>query len=106
MKRISEEDLLHVLKHTEEIWPVYKNKSIFITGATGFFGKWLLETFIFINQKLKLNASVCALSRDPEAFLKEYPFYKNEPAVKFIKGDIENFDYPASNFQFIIQFNI
>lgn len=102
MKRISQEDLLHVLKHTESIIGALKDKNIFITGATGFFGKWLLESFLFINQHLSLNATVTALSRNPEAFLQQYPFYKTEPAIVFIKGDVQNFDFPDGAFQFII----
>lgn len=102
MKRISEEDLLHVLKHTENIWDAFRNKSIFITGATGFFGKWLLESFIFINKNLSLNASICALSRNPEAFIQQFPFYKDESSVTFIKGDVQDFIFPEGVFHFII----
>lgn len=102
MKRIAEEDLVHVLKHTESIIGALKNKNIFITGVTGFFGKWLLESFLFINEHLSLNATVTALSRNPEAFLEQYPFYKTEPAVTFIKGDVQSFDFPDGEFQFII----
>jgi nucleoside-diphosphate-sugar epimerase len=102
LKRISEEDLLHVLKHTESIMDALKNKNIFITGATGFFGKWLLESFLFINKHFSLNATVTALSRDPEAFLEQCPFYKTEPAIVFIKGDVQSFDFPDGEFQFII----
>lgn len=102
MKRISEEDLQHTCDHTKDIWDEVRNKSIFITGATGFFGKWLLESFIYINRKFSLNARVCALSRNPKAFLKLNPFYKNEPSVSFIKGDIQDFDFPSETFQFII----
>ena len=88
MKRISEEDLQHIYNHTQYIWDDIRDKSIFITGATGFFGKWLLESFLYINNKLSLNARVCALSRNPEAFLQLYPFYKTESSISFIKGDI------------------
>lgn len=102
MKRIAEEDLLHVLKHTESIAGALKNKNIFITGATGFFGKWLLESFIYLNEKLSLNATIYALSRNPEAFLEKYPFYKTESSVTFIKGDVQNFTFPNGAFQFII----
>lgn len=102
MKRISEEDLQHIHNHTLDIWDDVRNKSIFITGATGFFGKWLLESFLYINKRLSLNARVCALSRSPEAFLDEYPFYKNEASISFIKGDIQTFDFPRGDFQFII----
>jgi len=102
LRRISEQDLQHVLDNVKDFAGQLKNKSIFVTGATGFFGKWLLETFIYINDKLSLNAKVCALSRSPEAFLKLNPFYKNEPSVSFIKGDIQDFDFPSETFQFII----
>jgi nucleoside-diphosphate-sugar epimerase len=102
MKRIAKEDLMHVLKHVENIAGALKDKSIFITGATGFFGKWLLESFLFMNKELSLNASVYALSRKPDAFLAEYPFYKNEPAITFIKGDVQTFTFPEGDFQFII----
>lgn len=102
MRRISEQDLQHVLDNVKDFAGQLKNKSIFVTGATGFFGKWLLETFIYINDKLSLNAKVCALSRSPEAFLNEYPFYKTEVSISFIKGDIQTFDFPSEDFQFII----
>jgi len=102
LRRISEQDLQHVLDNVKDFAGQLKNKSIFVTGATGFFGKWLLETFIYINDKLSLNAKVCALSRSPEAFLNEYPFYKTEVSISFIKGDIQTFDFPSEDFQFII----
>jgi len=76
MKRIPFEDLEHIYKNTQDIWESFRGKSIFLTGGTGFFGKWLLESFIYINEKLALNAKITTLSRNPEAFLMEHPFYK------------------------------
>jgi dTDP-glucose 4,6-dehydratase len=93
---------LHILNQGAHIWEALRGKSVFITGATGFFGKWLLESFLFINKKLSLNARVCALSRNPDAFLEEFPFYKSESTVTFVKGDIINCDFPGGPFQFII----
>lgn len=102
MKRIEESDLMHVLQHTRDIWEPVKGKSVFITGGTGFFGKWLLESFLYINKKLALNATVLALSRDPDKFLDDFPFYRSEPSIKFIKGDVQNFEFPKDQFDFII----
>jgi len=102
LKKISEEDLLHIYDHTHDLWAKLQGKSILITGATGFFGKWLLESFVYINEKLSLNATVFALSRNPEFFLQKNPFYSNKPSVKFIKGDVTNFDYPQGEFNYII----
>jgi nucleoside-diphosphate-sugar epimerase len=102
LKRISEEDLIHIFHHTEGVWEKLRGKSLFITGATGFFGKWLLESFIYINNKLSLNATITVLSRNPEVFLNEYSFYKQELAITFIKGDIQTFEFPDCQFDFII----
>jgi len=102
VKRISEEDLQHIYNHTTNIWDDIRDKSIFITGATGFFGRWLLESFLYVNNKLSLNAKIVALSRDPDVFLQQYPFYKSETSIRFIKGDVQNFDFPLGDFQFIV----
>jgi nucleoside-diphosphate-sugar epimerase len=104
MKRLPVEDLEHIFENTQDIWESFRGKSIFLTGGTGFFGKWLLESFIYINEKLELNATITTLTRNPEAFLLEYPFYKEHTnTVHFVKGDILTYDFNLDEkFQFII----
>ena len=41
-----------------------KNKTIFITGSTGFLGRWLLRLINFLNIKKKLNIQLYLLIRD------------------------------------------
>ena len=104
MKRLPVEDLEHIYQNTQDIWESIRGKSIFVTGGTGFFGKWLLESFIYVNEKLSLNAKITTLTRNPEVFLKEFPFYKDHTnTVQFVKGDIINYDFNLEEkFQFII----
>lgn len=104
MKRLPIEDLEHIYQNTQDIWDSFRGKSIFLTGGTGFFGKWLLESFIYANEKLALNAKITILTRNPEAFLMEYPFYNEHTnSVQFVKGDILNYDFNIDQkFQFII----
>ncbi len=104
MKRLPVEDLEHIFENSHDIWESFRGKSIFLTGGTGFFGKWLLESFIYINEKLALNAKITTLTRNPEAFLMEYPFYKEHTnTIQFVKGDILNYDFDLNEkFQFII----
>jgi dTDP-glucose 4,6-dehydratase len=104
MKRLPVEDLEHIYQNTQDIWESFRGKSIFLTGGTGFFGKWLLESFIYVNEKLNLNAKIISLSRNPELFIQDYPFYNEHTnSVRFIKGDIVTYDFKIDEeVQFII----
>jgi nucleoside-diphosphate-sugar epimerase len=94
MKRLPVEDLEHIYQNTQDVWESIRGKSIFVTGGTGFFGKWLLESFIYINEKLALNAKITTLTRYPESFLDQYPFYNEyKNAIKFVKGDLLSYDF-------------
>jgi nucleoside-diphosphate-sugar epimerase len=95
------EDLAHILNHTRPVWEQVAGKTIFLTGGTGFFGKWLLESFIYANVTLQLNAKMIVLSRDPEAFLTRHANFKNT-AIQFIKGDTRTFAYPDEEIDYII----
>lgn len=104
MNRIFETDLKAILKHTLNIFEddFVKGSSIFITGATGFFGKWLLESLIYLNKEIGLDINISALSRNPEIFLELYPFYRDEKCLKWITGDIRTFEFPPNQFDYII----
>lgn len=104
MNRIIENDLNFILNQTQNIInkDFLKGSNIFITGATGFFGKWLLESFLFLNRELNLKISICALSRNPEKFLDQFPLFKNENCLIWIKGDVKTFKFPLEQYQYII----
>lgn len=102
MQRITEKDLEFVLTQTSHLWENVRNKSIFATGGTGFFGKWLSESFIYANNTLSLNANLTILTRNPKAFLQQFPFYASEPAVNFIAGNVLDFEFPEKEYQYII----
>lgn len=73
-----------------------ENKRIFLTGGTGFFGKWLLDRF------QGLEAEVVVLSRDPERFLSRFPMFGRNPNVIFVQGDVRDFSFPAGRFDYVI----
>ena len=96
------EDLDHILTHTRDLWEELRDQRIFITGGTGFFGCWLLESFAWANDKLNLNTSALVLSRNPEAFEHKAPHLYHHPAIQFLKGDVQDFDYPEGLFSHLI----
>jgi dTDP-glucose 4,6-dehydratase len=95
-------DLNHILNETRPLWEEMRNKRIFITGGTGFFGCWLLESFSHINRRLGLNAYATVLTRDPARFVKKCPHLAADPALAFHEGDVRKFSFPEGNFEYII----
>lgn len=100
------EDLDYVFAHTEGLWEELRGKNIFITGGTGFFGCWLLESFAWANEKLNLDASAFVLSRNPATFEKRAPHLFHHEAIKFIKGDIKDFVFPKDSFSYLIHSSV
>lgn len=91
-------DLELVFDKIKDICTEFDNKTFLITGGTGFFGKWILNFFIYLKEKKDINIKAYILSRNPDKFLKNYPIFKKDYFI-FIKGDIRNFkfNYKADN---------
>ena len=102
MNKISIDDLTYVLDNTSNLFKEIRGEHIFITGGTGFFGCWLLESFLFANDKLKLDAKITVLTRDKEAFEKKAPHIAMHAAVALHTGDMTDFVFPTGGFSHII----
>jgi dTDP-glucose 4,6-dehydratase len=95
-------DLDHILAHTHGLWDELRGQRIFVTGGTGFFGCWLLESFAWANDKLGLNASAVVLTRKPESFAAKMPHLAGRVDLIFLTGDVRDFSFPSGAFAFVI----
>ena len=95
-------DLESILFHTRELWLPLRKKRIFLTGGTGFIGKWLTESFLHANNALQLEADISVLSRFPKRFLSDHPWLASRKDFHLIEGDVRSFEYPAGSFSHII----
>jgi dTDP-glucose 4,6-dehydratase len=101
-ENILKQDLEHVLKETQSLWEDLRGNNIFVSGGTGFFGCWLLESFVWANDRLNLGSSAIVLTRNPAAFERKAPHLASHPSIRLQAGDVRSFDFPAGQFRFII----
>ncbi|HWX56735.1 MAG TPA: NAD-dependent epimerase/dehydratase family protein [Verrucomicrobiae bacterium] len=101
-KPLPKDDLAHVLQHAREDLEQLRGARLFVTGGTGFFGKWLVETFLHANRELRLGAAMTVLTRDAVRFEADCPHLASDPSLSFHPGDVRTFEFPAARFTHII----
>ncbi|HSZ63822.1 MAG TPA: NAD(P)-dependent oxidoreductase [Terriglobales bacterium] len=95
-------DLDNILSRTEPLWRDLRGERILITGATGFFGCWLLESFAWANDRLNLDACVVGLSRNPSTLTQKAPHLARNPAITLHAADVRTGDFPPGKFSHVI----
>jgi len=92
-EQIIQEDLNQIFQDTKDLFAMMRGKRFFISGGTGFFGFWLLESFCNANRLLGLNSEATVLTRNPERFATKWPHLAKDPAIRLSK---ETFEIPHS----------
>jgi dTDP-glucose 4,6-dehydratase len=95
-------DLELIANYTHELWEELRGERLFITGGTGFFGSWLMESFCFINRLLALGAKATILTRNSEAFARKCPHIASDEAISLQAGDVRNFSFPEGEYKYVI----
>ena len=96
------QDMRHVMVHTEGLWDELRGHGVFVTGGTGFVGRWLLESLLWANDRLSLRLRVVVLSRRPEAFARSSPQLAGHPTITLLRGDCRTFDYPDGEYSHVL----
>lgn len=92
MRQIATSDLDHVVRHAMPAWERVRGARILVTGATGFFGSWLLESFAHANAELGLGAELVGLVPPDESVPSRSPHLAALGGVSFVKGDVATLD--------------
>ena len=95
-------DLDEVISLGGDLWEGLRGARVFITGGTGFFGRWLLESFLWANARLRLGASAVVLTRRPRAVAANVPHLASHAAITLHEGDVRSFAFPEGAFSHVI----
>ena len=96
------EDLAHILAYTPQAWEWLRGGRLFLTGGSGWFGSWLLESYLHARKALELGGEIQVLTRDPDAFLDAFPHLAGVPGLVLVPGDLGSFPFPAGPFRAVL----
>lgn len=96
------DDLEAVAQSTLVPWRDLRGARIFLTGGTGFWGRWLLETFAHANAHFDLGAHTTVLTRDAAGFQEQMPHLATLDCIGFQSGDVRDFSFSSDKFSHII----
>lgn len=75
-------------------WDALRGARLFITGGTGYFGRWLLPTLLRAHDQRALDLHVTVLSRSPASFVDTHPDVAGHTALTLHRGDVRDFSSP------------
>ena len=84
------------------VWEALRCQAIFLTGGTGFVGKWLLECLLHADKALNLDLALTVLTREPDKFVRASPHLAKAQSVTLLKGDVTDFEFPRASFSSVI----
>ena len=99
---IEDADLAHIWLQASACITELHSARLFITGGTGFFGCWLLESLRFAKEHLGFQTEVVVLTRDPGAFIKKMPHLARMQGLELLEGDVTDFVYPQGEFTHVV----
>ena len=82
------EDISLVLGATAPLWTELRGSHVLVTGGTGFFGRWILESLLAANVHYNAGLRATVISRDPTAFLKKMPHLAAAGALDWVQGSV------------------
>ena len=96
------DDLESIHSTLQSDWPKLSGKRLFMTGGTGFIGRWMLSALADANGRFGLNTKVDVLTRDPDAFAKREPAIAAAQGFRFVRGDVLALGAPDASYDFVL----
>ena len=96
------DDLAAISAALEADWSMLAGKRIFMTGGTGFIGRWMLSALADANRRFDLKTRVDVLTRDPDAFARREPALAAAQGFRFVRGDVLTLGAPDASYDYVL----
>ena len=95
-------DLEAVTDRLAPVWAELAGARLLITGGTGFYGCWLLETACWAADRLGVDLAIDVLTRDPAAFRAKAPHLAGHRIVRLVEGDLRDLRPDAGPYTHVV----
>jgi nucleoside-diphosphate-sugar epimerase len=95
-------DLDEAIAHAARDLRALAGARLFVTGGTGFIGRWLLAVLARAHATMNLGLAVTVLTRSRAAFARRSPQLAADPMVRFVEGDVRSFAFPEGGVSHVI----
>ncbi len=99
---LPQDDLDEVVRHVGGLWGRLDGARVLFTGASGFFGSWMLETFLHAGTRLNLPLRALALTRDASRFAESLPHLAGDPRVETLEADAATMPVPDGPVDYVV----
>lgn len=96
------DDLLASIENSHIDFLSLRGARIFITGGTGYIGRWLVEALCYANATLSLQLRLTILTRNPKRFTELCPHLTRNACVSLLEGDVRTFSWSGEHFTHLI----
>lgn len=83
-------------------WSRLAGKRVFMTGGTGFIGRWMLEALAEADRRLGLGVEVVVLTRSAAAFAAKAPHLGAVPTFSFVEGNVLSLVHDGRPYDYVI----
>lgn len=99
MCKLPRQDIDAVIRGGHVDWDRLRDARLFITGGTGFFGRWVIEALAAADAALVLNLRITLLSRDVGSARRRL---SDPHRFSWVEGDVRAFTVPDGSFDYLI----
>lgn len=93
---IDPKELRYICREAHDDCLRLRKARIFLTGCTGFLGKWIVESLLWAGEALELELRLFALTRSVAALRKAMPHWGEHAALRLLEGDVLSWTPPAA----------